>query len=341
MRLGLALGYSGEPMSEVLPAVKVADRVGYESVWSPEEFGPDGATILGYLAGHTLNVKLGTGILQIAARTPTLTSMTAIALDALSEGRTILGLGVSQPWLTEGWHGRPFGSSTKVITEYVSIVRKAIRRDELLEFDGRYYQIPYRGADARTSSAGIKLVYPPVRKHIPIYLGTTGPRNVALTGEIADGWLAGGLYTPEHEEVCLAPLYAGITRAGRTRADVKITRIVNVVRNNDLAAAYDELRPILASYIAPKGIGVTNVHFQQACQMGWESEAHQIRELFINGGKRAAATAVPDKLIDEYALVGPLKRIVDRLAAWQESQVDTLILLTRDTQIIESAQAAL
>ncbi|WP_206795384.1 LLM class flavin-dependent oxidoreductase [Amycolatopsis sp. MtRt-6] len=341
MRLGLALGYTGEPMNEVLPAVRAAEDSGYESVWSLEEFGTDGVTVLGYLAAKTERIKLGTGILQIAPRTPTLTAQTATALDALSDGRTLLGLGLSQPWLVERWHGRPFGSPVEVLREYVTIVREAIAREAPLEFDGRHYQIPYRGPDARSEPKGIKLLYPPPRPHIPIYLGTTGPRTVSLTGEIADGWLAGGLYTPEHEDVVLRPLDEGIRRAGRPASDVEIARIVDVLLDDDLDAARGEVRQVLASYLGPKGAGVTNVHFDQACEMGFESEAQKIRELFVAGKRREAAAAVPDALVDAYALIGPLPRIVDRLAAWKESRVGTLVLLTRDVEVIEAAAQAL
>ncbi|MGH3615925.1 MAG: LLM class flavin-dependent oxidoreductase [Pseudonocardia sp.] len=340
MRLGLGLGYTGEPMSEVLPAVDMADKLGYDSVWSLEEYGPDGVTILGYLAACTEQIKLGTGILQMAPRSPALTSMTATTLDVLSGGRMLLGLGLSVPWLIEGWHGLPYGKPLEVIREYLSVVRMAMARERPLVHDGRQYQIPYRGPDARTEPRPIKSLRPPLRPHIPIYLGTMGPRSVALTGEIADGWLP-GLYSPEREAVALAPLDEGIKRAGRQRTDVTIANLVEVVRNDDIDAARDELRPLIASYLGPKGVGLVNSYFELACAMGWEAEAHLVRELYLDGKKKEAGAAVPHSLLDEFALLGPLDRIIDRLAAWKESRVDTLILLTRDVEIIEAAQAAL
>ncbi len=340
MRLGLALGYAGEPMSEVLPAVEVADRVGYDSVWSLEEYGPDGVSVLGYLAAKTQRVKLGTGILQMAPRSPALTAMTAITLDVLSGQRTLLGLGLSVPWVIEGWHGLPYGKPLEVIRDYVAIVRKAIAREAPLAHDGRQYQIPYRGPGARSDPRPIKSLFPPPRPRIPIYLGTMGPRSVGLTGEIADGWLP-GLYSPEREAVALAPLDEGIARAGRSRADVTIANIVEVVRDDDVDAARDELRPLMASYIGPKGVGLVNSYFELARGMGWEAEARKIRELYLGGKREEAAGVVPDSLLDEFALLGPLGRIVDRLAAWKESRVDLLILLTRDVEVIEAAQEAL
>jgi F420-dependent oxidoreductase-like protein len=340
MRLGLCPLYIGEPVSEVLPSVELADKVGYDSVWSYEEYGSDGVTILGYLAARTEQIKLGTGVLPIAPRSPTLTSMTATTLDVLSGGRMILGLGLSVPWIVEGWYGLPYGKPIPMIREYVSVVRKAIAREERLEFDGQHYQIPYRGEDARCDAKPIKSLFPPLRPRIPIYLGTIGPRTVRLTGEIADGWLP-GVYSPEREAVSLAPLDEGITKAHRQRSDVTIAYFIQVVRSNDLEAAYDELRPLMAAYLGPKGVGLANSYFGLICAMGWEAQAHQVRKLYLAGDRKAAAAAVPTSMLDEVALLGPLDRIIDRLAAWKESRVNTLILLTRDAEIIEAAAAAL
>lgn len=336
MKLGLALGYAGEPMSDVLPSVEAADRNGFDSVWSLEEYGPDGVTILGYLAGKTENVKLGTGILQMGPRSPALTAMTAVTLDVLSGCRTLLGLGLSVPWVIEGWHGVPYGKPVELTREYVSIVRKAIAREERLEHDGVHYQIPYRGPGARSTSGPIKSLFPPPRTRIPIYLGSMGPRNVRLTGEIADGWLP-GLYSPEREKITNVPLDEGLARAGRSPAEVPIANIIEIERHDDIEAARDELRPLLASYIGPVGEGLVNAYFESTCAMGWEAEAHKIRELYRAGHKKEAAAAVPAALLDETALLGPLEAILDRLEAWKESRVETLILLTRDVEIIEAA----
>jgi F420-dependent oxidoreductase-like protein len=340
MQLGLGLGYAGEPMTEVLPAVEAADRLGYDSVWSMEEYGPDGVSVLGYLAARTERIKLGTGILQIPPRSPALTAMTATTLDVLSGGRTILGLGLSVPWLVEGWHGLPYGKPIPVLREYVTVVRKAIARAEDLEFDGEYYQIPYRGPDARCDARSIKSLFPPVRTEIPIYLATIGPRSVRLTGQIADGWLP-AVYSPEREAIALAPLDEGITKAGRDPSDVKIAYVVEVVRADTVDAARDELRPLIAAYIGPKGVGLVNSYFELACAMGWEAEAHRIRESYLDGHRKEACAAVPDAMLDEFALLGPLERIIDRLAAWKESRVDILVLLTRDVQVVEAAAMAI
>jgi F420-dependent oxidoreductase-like protein len=340
MRLGLALGYAGEPIHEVLPAVELADRVGFDSVWSLEEYGPDGVSVLGYLAARTEHVKLGTGILQMGARTPAMTAMTAMTLDVISGGRVLLGLGMSVPWIMEGWHGVPYGKPLGRTREYVEIVRKAIAREQRLEHVGEHYQIPYRGPGAVGRAKPIKSLFEPVRTRIPIYLGSIGPRNVALTGEIADGWLP-GIYSPEREAVMTEPFDEGLRRVGRDPTDVEIANIVEVIRTDDVSEARDELRPLIASYIGPKGIGIQNSHFHLACRWGFEGEAHKIRALYQEGHKAEAAAAVPDALLDEVALLGPLEAIIDRLSAWKSSRVGTLILLTRDTEVIEAAPAAL
>lgn len=199
MQLGLALGYSGEPIDEVLPIVEHADRIGVDSVWSLEEYGPDGATILGYLAARTERIKLGSGILQMPARTPAMTAMTAMTLDVLSGGRFLLGLGLSVPWVVEGWHGVPYGKPLGRTREYVEIVRKAIAHEHRVEHSGEHYQLPYRGPGARGVAKPVRSLLEPLRTRIPIYLGSVGWRNTALTGEIADGWLS-SFYSPEREK---------------------------------------------------------------------------------------------------------------------------------------------
>jgi F420-dependent oxidoreductase-like protein len=218
MRLGLALGYGGEPIEEVLPIVERAEAIGVDSVWSVEEYGPDAVSVLGYLAARTERIKLGTAVMQIPARTPAATAMTAMTLDVLSGGRFQLGLGLSVPWITEGWHGLPYAKPLQRTREYVGIVRRAIAHTERVEHDGQIYQLPYRGPGSSGRARPVKSEMEPLRPHIPIYLGAIGPRNVALTGELADGWLS-GLYAPEHEKALTRPLDEGIARAGRTSGD--------------------------------------------------------------------------------------------------------------------------
>jgi len=337
MRIGLGLGWVGEPVDTLLAVVQAADRLGIDSAWSLEEYGPDAVTVLGYLAARTERIKLGTGIMQIPARTPAMTAMTALSLDVLSGGRFQLGLGLSVPWLVEGWHGVPYGKPLQRTREYVAILRSAMAGKKV-EHAGEHYQVPFLGP----GSSGAKLMrtlITPVREHIPIYLAAIGPRNVALTGEIADGWLP-GLYAPEHEAVLTAPLDAGLRKAGRDPADVDIALIMQAARRDTVEEARDFLRPLFAAYLGPKGPRMGNPYFDVACQMGYEAAAHTVREHYTARRRAEAVAAVPDAFIDQVALVGPLDAIVDRIAAWRESRVGILVPVTQDLELLEAAMEA-
>ncbi|MEU6311517.1 LLM class flavin-dependent oxidoreductase [Streptomyces sp. NPDC047014] len=340
MRLGLALGYGGEPVEELLPVVRHADRIGIDSVWSVEEYGPDAVSVLGYLAATTAHVKLGTAIMQIPARTPAATAMTAMTLDVLSGGRFQLGLGLSVPWITEGWHGQPYSRPLRRTREYVAVVRKALAHRERVEHDGEIYPLPYRGPGSSGTARPVKSDMRPLRPDLPLYLGAIGPRNVELTGEIADGWLA-GLYAPEHEAVLTRPLDEGLRRSGRGPGEMRISPIVYVARADTVREGRDKLRPLYAHLIGATGPGGRNTYFDVACQMGYEGPAHTVRRHLAEGHRAEAFAAVPDSLLDEVALPGPLPAIVDRILAWKDSRVDTLILLDRDPELLEAAQAAL
>ncbi len=340
MRLGLALGYGGEPIEQVLPVVETAERIGVDSVWSVEEYGPDAVSVLGYLAAKTERIKLGTAIMQIPARTPAATAMTAMTLDVLSGGRFHLGLGLSVPWIVEGWHGQPYDRPLRRTREYVDIVRQAVTHQARVEHDGEVFQLPYRGPGSSGQARPVKADMKPLRPNIPLYLGAIGPQNVRLAGEIADGWLA-GMYAPEHEAALTRPLDEGIVRAGRTRDEIKICPILYVARADTREEGRDQLRPLFAHLIGAVGAGARNTYFDIACHMGYEGPARAIRDHFAEGRKADAVPLVPDSLLDEVALCGPLPAIVDRILAWKDSRVDTLILLDRDTELLEAAQAAL
>ncbi|WP_018657394.1 LLM class F420-dependent oxidoreductase [Actinomadura flavalba] len=340
MRLGLALGYGGEPIEEVLPVVRRAEEIGVDSVWSVEEYGPDAVSVLGYLAAVTSRIKLGTGVMQIPARTPAATAMTAMTLDVLSGGRFQLGLGLSVPWITEGWHGQPYDRPLRRTREYVAIVRDAVARERRVEHDGEIYTLPYRGPGSTGRARPVRSEMEPLRPRVPLFLGAIGPRNVALTGEIADGWLS-GLYAPEHETALTAPLDEGIARAGRDRADVAICPILYVARADDAAKGRDLLRPLFAQLVGASAPGVRNTYFDVACQMGLEGAATTVRDHLAAGHRADAIAAVPDRFLDQVALSGPLPAMVDRLHAWKESRVDTLILLDRDVELLEAARAVL
>jgi F420-dependent oxidoreductase-like protein len=340
MRLGLNIGYSGSGIGDVLPLVEHADRVGIDSVWAAEAYGSDAVTVLSYLAARTERIKLGSAILQMPGRTPANTAMTAMTLDALSGGRFLLGLGLSGPQVVEGWHGVPYGKPLGKTREYVEIVRKAIQRIEPLTYDGEHYQIPYRGDDATGLGKPLKSILHPVRDRIPIYLAAIGPKNVALTAEIADGWLP-IFYSPEREEIFNEHLDEGLRQAGRDPADLDIASTVYVAAGDDVDACRDALRPFFALYIGGMGARGRNFYHDLASRYGFEEAADRIQDLYLDGKKGEAAAAVPDALVDEVALVGPVEAMVERLEAWKASRVGTLILATQQPEVLTALQEAL
>jgi F420-dependent oxidoreductase-like protein len=340
MRLGVNIGYSGATMGAVLPMVEQADRVGIDSVWAAEAYGSDCVTVLSYIAARTERIKVGSAIMQMPGRTPANTAMTAMTLDALSGGRFLMGLGLSGPQVVEGWHGVPYGKPLGRTREYVEIVRKAIAREEPLQHDGEHYQIPYRGDDATGLGKPLKSILHPVRPRIPLYLAAIGPKNVALTAEIADGWLP-IFYSPEREAIFNEHLDAGLDEAGRDPGELDIAATVYVAMGDDIDACRDMLRPMFALYIGGMGARGKNFYNDLAIRYGFEEAAHQIQDLYLDGKKDEAAGKVPDELVDEMALVGPIDRIVDRLEVWKASRVGTLILGTQQAEVLEPLQAAL
>jgi F420-dependent oxidoreductase-like protein len=340
MRLGINIGYSGATMGAVLPLVEQADRVGIDSVWAAEAYGSDCVTVLSFLAARTERIKLGSAIMQMPARTPANAAMTAMTLDALSGGRFLMGLGLSGPQVVEGWHGVPYGKPLGKTREYVEIVRKAILRAEPLTYDGEHYQIPYAAPDATGLGKPLKSILHPLRDRIPVYLAAIGPRNVALTAEIADGWLP-IFYSPEREAIFNEHLDSGLAAARRDPSELDIAATVYVAMGDDVAACRDMLRPMFALYIGGMGARGKNFYNDLAIRYGFADAAGEIQDLYLDGRKDEAAGRVPDALVDEMALVGPLDRIVDRLEAWRSSRVGTLILGTQQPEVLEPLQNAL
>ena len=340
MKLGLNIGYSGSTIEGILPLVEHADRIGIDSVWAAEAYGSDAVTVLSYLAAKTERIKLASGILQMPARTPANTAMTAMTLDALSGGRLLLGLGLSGPQVVEGWHGVAYGKPLGRTREYVEIVRKAIAREAPLEFTGEHYTIPYTGEGATGLGKPLKSILHPVRSRIPIYLAAIGPKNVQLTAEIADGWLP-IFYSPEREDIYNEHLDKGFAGAGRDGSDFDIAASVMVAAGDDVEACRDQLRPFLALYIGGMGARGRNFYNDLATRYGFGEAAATIQDLYLDGRKDEAAAAVPDELVDEVALVGPVDRIVDRLAAWKESRVGTMVLGTYQPEVLTALQEAL
>ncbi len=327
MRLGLQLGYD-DPVFWTQLGVE-AERCGVHSVWTSEAYGSDAISPLAWIGSRTSRILLGTGIAQMPARSPATTAATAATLDLLSGGRALLGLGTSGPQVAEGWHGQAWGRPLERTREYVEIVRAVLRREEPLEHHGRHYDIPYRGDDASGLGVPLKIIVKPLRAEIPIHLAAIGPRNVTLAAEIADGWLP-LFFSPERFAGVHRPsLDEGFSRRGGRPAGWDLAPYVPVIVSGDLAGARDELRPMLALYIGGMGARGRNFYNRLAVRYGFGAEAAAIQEHFLAGRRAEAAAAVPDALIDEIALIGDRARIADRLAAFRDCGVTTLVAQTR------------
>jgi F420-dependent oxidoreductase-like protein len=333
MRLGLQLGYD-DPVSAVALAEE-ADRLGLDSVWTSEAYGTDAVTPLAWVAARTTTVRLGTAIMQMPARTPAATAATVATLDLLSGGRALLGLGTSGPQVAEGWHGEAWGRPLARTREYVDIVRAVLRREAPLEHHGEHYDIPFRGPGATGLGKPLKLIVRPARAEVPVYLAAIGPKNVALAAEIADGWLP-IFFSPERFADVHGPhLEEGFARRGGRPDGFDVAPLVPVVVADDVSAARDFLRPLLALYVGGMGARGQNFYNRLACRYGFEAEAAAIQDLYLDGKKAEAAAAVPDALVDEIALVGDRDRIADRLEAWRACGATSLLLQARQPEALQ------
>lgn len=335
MRLGFNVGYSGSKLEIPMDLVQEADRLGYHVCWTSEAYGSDAITPLAWIGAHTQHIRLGTAIMQMPARTPAMTAMTAMSLDALSGGRMMLGLGLSGPQVVEGWHGVAYGKPLARTREYVEILRQIFAREAPLAYHGDHYIIPYAGADATGLGKPLKSILH-ARADMPIYIASIGPKNVELTAEIADGWLP-IFYSPErYPDYFKAQVDAGLAKAGKSQASFDIAPSVQVVMEDDLAMAYNVVRPQLALYIGGMGAKGKNFYNELAVRYGFEEAAATIQDLFLAGQKAEAMAAVPDALIDAVALVGSKARIKDRLQLWQNSEVTTLNIQTFDLNTVRT-----
>jgi len=337
VKLGLALGYAppGTNPTELIELAREAERLGYDSAWAAESWGSDAVTVLAWLAATTSRLKVGAAVMQIPARTPAATAMTAATLDLMSGGRFLLGLGTSGPQVVEGWHGQPWGRQLARTREYVEIVRRILRR-EAVEHHGEHYDIPYRGPGATGLGIPLKLMLRPLRAEIPVYLAALGPKNVALSAEIADGWLPIFVSPERFQAVFGPPLAEGFARERRDGGAFDIAPGVPVVVGGDVQAARDLLKPHLALYLGGMGARGRNFYNALVRRYGYEAEAERIQELYLQGKRAEAAAAVPDRLVDEVALVGPRERIAERLQAWRACGVTTLLLQTRDLESLRT-----
>jgi F420-dependent oxidoreductase-like protein len=322
MRLGVSLGYliPGISPADHLEVVQEAERLGYDSVWAAEAYGSDAVTVLAWLAAGTHRIKLGSAIFQMPARSPAMTAMTAATLDLLSGGRMLLGLGTSGPQVAEGWHGQRFARQLQRTREYVAVVRMALGR-ERVEYHGETLELPLPDGPGKP----LKLMISPVQERIPIYLAAIGPKNTALAGEIADGWIP-IFFSPEHVSEIRAPLEEGAARAGRSLDDFDIAPTVNTYVSDDREGARDRMRPFLALYIGGMGSRQQNFYNQLVQRYGFEAAAREVQDLYLEGKKEEAAAALPDELIDLITLCGPKEHVRERLAAFREAGVGTLTI---------------
>jgi F420-dependent oxidoreductase-like protein len=299
--------------------------LGFDSIWTAEAYGSDALVPLAWWGAATQRIKLGTGIVQISARTPAATAMAAMTLDHLSGGRLILGLGVSGPQVVEGWYGQPFARPLERMREYIGILRAIWARRGPVTNEGPHYPLPLPGGTGLGKP--LKSSIHPLREDIPIYLAAEGPKNIAMAAELCDGWLA-IFYSPHHEDLYRRPLAEGFARDGarRTPQEFEVAATVPLIVTDDTEAAIDRLRPMYALYFGGMGARSANFHANVPIRMGYEAEVRKIQELYLGGHKEQAAAAVPRELIEQLALIGPADRIRHDLEAWRDSSVTTLLI---------------
>ncbi len=313
MKLGLGIGAFGPPGgARIVELAREAENLGYDTIWAPEIYGADCFTPLTWIGAHTERINLGSSIMQISARTPASAAMHAVALDYLSNGRLILGIGVSGPQVVEGWYGQPYPKPLARTREWVSIFRKIISRDGPVSFDGKHYQLPLQGGTGLGKP--LKLILHPVRERIPVYLGAEGPKNVAMSAEICDGWIP--MFLSPYR---MMDMYKDAMRI--RNKDFEIAAAVPVIVDDDVQRALDQIKQNVGFYVGGMGAKNFNVHKDHVVRMGFGDAAERIQELFFAGRRDEAMAAVPNELCDEIALVGPKERIRERLAAWKESPV--------------------
>ena len=349
MRFGLHTGYwSAGPPPGVAEAVVAADQLGLDSVWTAEAYGSDALTPLAWWGAATRRIRLGTAVAQMYARTPTATAMAALTLDHLSGGRFILGLGVSGPQVVEGWYGQPYRRPLARTREYVEIVRDVLAREKPVAYAGQFFQLPLRADDdghgmsnadgsggARTANTratglgrALRSTVHPLRADLPIHLAAEGPKNIALTAEIADGWLP-LFYSPRLDDEFRGLLDDGFARRSderSARADFEVSATVPVVVDDDLERAADSIRPFLALYIGGMGAKGANFHFDAVARLGYRSECEDIQRLYLAGRRDEAVRAVPTELVEDIALVGSAEKIRSELHAWERTAVTTMIV---------------
>jgi F420-dependent oxidoreductase-like protein len=324
MKIAVTAGYwSAGPPPGAAELFDAAERAGVDQIWTAEAYGSDAWTPLAWWGSRTSRVHLGTAISQLSARPPVTLAMTAMTMDHLTQGRILLGIGTSNPQVVEGWYGQPYPRPLERTREYVEIVRKVIARQEPVTYDGKHYQLPLRGGTGLGKP--LRSILHPYRPEIPIYLGAEGPRNVALAAEIADGWNA-MFFSPAMNDFYAAALAEGFARPG-ARHSFETFDVVGgplaIIPDDDLDRAADRLRPTLALYIGGMGARGVNFHHEVFVRMGYEAEASTIQDLYLAGDKNGAIAAVPTRLVEDVALIGPWAKIADDIQRWKQTVLTT------------------
>jgi F420-dependent oxidoreductase-like protein len=339
MKLGFLLGYSGKQIHIPMDLIKQAESLGYDSVWTAEAYGSDAVTTATWVLAQTEKIRVGTAIMQMPARTPAMTAMTSMSLSQMSGGRFIVGLGASGPQVVEGWHGVPYGKPVTRTREYIQIMRKIMAREGPVEFDGKVYQMPVKGEGTTGLGKPLKSILN-ADPDIPIYTASITPAGLRAAAEVADGvfpvWM-----DPDKYGIFAEDLEAGFAKAGDGKGlkDFDIAPFVSVVMNDDLQAAYDAARPMLALYIGGMGARGKNFYNDYATKMGYGDEAAAIQELYLSGKKAEAEAMVPESLVDEVSLVGPADRIREHLGRWKEAgargEVGSMLIGAHDPKVLE------
>jgi F420-dependent oxidoreductase-like protein len=324
--LGYSTGYWGSgPPAGALEAILEADRLGFSSVWTAEAYGSDSLTPLAWWGSQTKNVRLGTSIVQMSARTPAATAMAAMTMDHLSNGRFILGLGASGPQVVEGWYGQPYPKPLARTREYVDIVRQIISRRAPVDFHGEFYDMPFK--DGTGLGKPLKSTIHPRRDSIPIYLGAEGPKNVALSAEICDGWLP-LFFSPKEDAYYRNCLNEGFAKSGEANKTdrFEVAAVLTVIPSDDIEKCADMVRPFLALYAGGMGARGANFHFEVFARMGYEDVALKVQDLYLAGKKDEAAAAIPLAMVEDVALIGPPDKIRDEAAKWRETCITSFLV---------------
>ena len=339
MKLGLSLGYSGGQLKLPVEKVQLAERLGYDSVWTAEAYGSDALSPLAYLAAKTERIRLGTGVIQLAGRTPANAAMTIATIDALAGGnRVICGIGVSGPQIVEGWYGQPWGRPYYRIKDYVTIMKKILRREEPVVHEGKEISLPYSGEGAMGIGKPLKSILH-MNPDIPIWLGTGMESTVKLTAEIADGWLPLGL-VPETYEIYEPWINAGLEKAGKDRGEFEAFSGTSVIVTDDVQAALQQPKPGIALYVGGMGHKDKNFHKEMMIRRGFGEAAERIQELYLAKRKDEAIAAVPDEFVDQGALIGDRQRIANRFRDWEDSGITGMTIAGNEEALRVMADVA-